>query len=213
MSAALASDPARRSRKSAEDRIADLIDVADDVVCQTRSAELSLQQVADAIGISRALVYAYFPDRFRLLDAVLARHVDWLRGAGLETAAGAGSFQNRAAACARIALDHILEHGPALELILRERDVARQLDGDALRFLRRVLARLARCAADELELDGAEALAMVEILSVIPIEAAARVRADDVPAQTAHAVCARMMAACIEAQVPQHAPNARTAKD
>lgn len=196
---------AGRSRKSADDRIVDLCRVADDVICRTRSAELSLQEVANELGISRALVYAYFPDRFRLLDAVLERHIDWLDAAGLARAAREGLLVERAVACARILLDHSVIHGQTVELVLREADVARQLDGSVQRYLRSVLRPLARRAMIELRMGPNEALALVELLSVIPLESGRRVASGTVDLETARAVTERLIRALIEAQMPTNA--------
>lgn len=196
------SNVARRARKSADDRIVDLCRVADAVICRTRSAELSLQEVANELGISRALVYAYFPDRFRLLDAVLERHIALLDAAGLDRAAREGGLMDRAVACARIILDHSMAHGPTVELVLREVDVARQLDGTVQRYLQRVMRHLARRAMIELRMGPNEALALVELLSAIPLESARRVAADGVSPDTARSVTKRLVLACIEAQVP-----------
>lgn len=202
---AAAPDKPLRSRKSADARMADLIAAADRIVNQTRSADLSLQQVVDEVGISRALVYAYFPDRFRLLDAVLAGHVARLEEAGLSRAAANGRLEERVRACARIVLHHILDHGATLELVMRDQDVARQLDGTTLRYLRRIVLVLARQAAIEMRMGGAEAMAFVELLAVIPLEAARRVQADAVRVEIAESVCDRLVRSSIAAQVPQTA--------
>lgn len=197
--------PVRRARKSADDRIVDLCRVADDVICRTRSAELSLQEVANELGISRALVYAYFPDRFRLLDAVLERHIAWLDAAGLARAARHGPLVERAVACALILLDHAVTRGQTVDLVLREADVARQLDGSVQRYLQSVLRQLGRCAMIELRMGANEALALIELLSVIPLESARRVASAGVALETARSVTERLIRDLIEAQVPTSA--------
>ena len=191
------------ARQSAEERIAGLLDVTDALIRRTRSAEISLHEVAAELGISRALVYAYFPDRYRLLDAVLARHLAWLEQAGLSAAATApGPFEPRVGACAQILLQHVVAHGATLELIMRERDVARQLDGTARRYLRRIVIALARQAVGELKMGNMEAVALVELLAVIPLEAARRVSGDGVDPEIAASVCARLVRSSVQAQVP-----------
>jgi AcrR family transcriptional regulator len=192
----------KRTRKRADDRIADLLAVADGVVQKSRSADLSLQEVADSIGISRALVYAYFADRYRLLDAVLARHVNWLEASGLSHASQSGNLVDRAVACGEIVLQHVVTRGPTLELILRERDVARQLDRGAELYLRKIVRCLAMQAAVELRMGVQEAFAFIELLSAIPQEAGRRVLQDGVDIAIAQSVSERLIRASIEAQVP-----------
>lgn len=191
-----------RSRKSADQRASDLIERADQMVNRTRSADISLQELADELSISRALVYAYFPDRFRLIDAVLARHVALLEEAGLSIAATSGPLEQRAQACARIILRHSVNHGATIELVMRDRDVVRHLDGTALRQLRRWLSAVGKRAAGELRMRRGEAMAFVELLSVIPLQAARRIVADGIQQDIAEDVCARLIRSSIGAQVP-----------
>ncbi len=192
----------RTSRKRADNRIHDLVEATDALILRTRSAEISLQDVAKEVGISRALVYAYFPDRYRLLDAVLDRHLKWLDIAGLPKAATTGGFAARIENCARIMFHHVIDRGATLDLVMRERDVARQLDGSAARYLRRILITLARRAAVELHMGNMEAMAFVELLAVIPLEAARRVQTDSIDPKIAEAICLRLVHASIRAQVP-----------
>lgn len=193
---------APRRRKRANDRIDDLCRVADAMVCRTRSAEISLQDIADELRISRALVYAYFPDRFRLLDAVLERHLGLLEAAGLSDAAKSGPLVERLVKCARILLDHSVIHGQTVELVLREADVARQLDGSVQRYLRSVLRALARQASIELRMNANEALALIELLSAVPLDVARRVETDGVSMTTAHSITERLVRSMFQAQVP-----------
>lgn len=192
----------RPSRKRADSRIHDILEATDALIVRTRSAEISLQDVANEVGISRALVYAYFPDRYRLLDAVLDRHLKWLDAAHLPDAATRGAFAERVENCAQIMLRHVIVRGGTLDLVLRERDVARQLDGSAARYLRRILITLARRAATELHMGHMEAMAFVELLAVIPLEAARRVQADGIDLRIAEEVCLRLIRASVRAQVP-----------
>jgi AcrR family transcriptional regulator len=52
-----------RSRKSAPARIAQILDVADQLVIEAGALPISMKKVGDLMGASRALVYAYFPIR------------------------------------------------------------------------------------------------------------------------------------------------------
>ena len=109
-----------RTRLSAAERKRQMVDAADYIVNRDRSADLSMREVADRAGASRALAYAYFPDRIGLLDALLEGQVDLLIDAGIVEAAARGSVTERACAVAAIYLRHVAAHGEALALVLRD---------------------------------------------------------------------------------------------
>ena len=192
----------RRTRKRAADRIDELLDAADAQLNATRSAMLSMRAVGDAAGASRALVYAYFPDQYRLLDAVLDRHLDWLREAGIEAAVASGSLQERCLAAAAIYLAHIAEHGMALEVALREVAVARQLSGAASAFRARLYHRVAALVARELRMGPNEALTLVQLLIVIPGDAGRLVHEGSLTLDEGRELTSRLVISSLEALRP-----------
>ena len=152
---------------------------------------------------SRALAYAYFPDRIGLLDALLEGQVDLLVDAGIVEAAARGSVTERACAVAAIYLRHVAAHGEALALVLRDAAVARQLNGAASRLRGRVYRALGRSVREALKMSGAEAMALIHMLVVIPEEAARQVRMGILTIAQAQALSDRLMAAAIAAQAPR----------
>jgi AcrR family transcriptional regulator len=73
-------DPVRhRTRLAREERREQILDAAVEVFSGRDPAEVTFEEIADAAGVSRALVYNYFGDRHGLLDAVYQRNVDELR--------------------------------------------------------------------------------------------------------------------------------------
>ena len=186
-----------RTRLSAAERKRQMVDAADHIVNRDRSADLSMREVADRAGASRALAYAYFPDRIGLLDALLEGQVDLLVDAGIVEAAARGSVTERACAVAAIYLRHVAAHGEALALVLRDAAVARQLNGG------RVYRALGRSVREALKMSGAEAMALIHMLVVIPEEAARQVRMGILTIAQAQALSDRLMAAAIAAQAPR----------
>lgn len=69
----LAQDPRPRRRLTPEARREQIVDAAVGLFDEHDPAELTLEEIADAAGISRALVYNYFGDRNGLLEAVYER--------------------------------------------------------------------------------------------------------------------------------------------
>lgn len=192
-----------RARRSATDRRQQMIDAANLIVNRDRSPDLSLREVADMVGASRALVYAYFPDRVRLLDAVLQQHVDRLLADGIVQAAGRGTLVQRACAVSRLYLRHVAQYGAALELVVRDEPLARQLEGAASRLRGRLYRVLARAVRLDLHMPAHEAVALVQLLAVIPEEAGKHVRMQVLTVREAEALNDRLMGAAIAAQVPR----------
>ncbi|MAL26918.1 MAG: hypothetical protein CL820_13720 [Croceicoccus sp.] len=199
----MAEKAGKRDYRTADERAAQMIDAAHAIIERERSTELSLRDVADAVGASRALAYAYFADRYRLIEAVLDRQADVLREAGIEEAAADGPFAERAGRVAAIYLDHVAQHGSVLEIVMREPEVMRELQTEASAIRSRLYRRLTRAARRDLHMPAPDALALVQLLAVIPEEAGKQQRAGHLDRAEAHRLCERLLAAGIEAQVPR----------
>ncbi|WP_294443616.1 TetR/AcrR family transcriptional regulator [uncultured Sphingomonas sp.] len=206
-----AREEARPPRKKASDRVAEMLDIVDATLNENRTANFSMKDVGAAAGASRALVYAYFDDQFQLLDALLNRHVELLCAAGLEAAAGRGTLTQCCVAAGEIYLRHIAEHGMALEIVLREKPVARQLSGRARPFRAAILRRLATLAARELAMGANEALTLVQLLAVIPGDAGRLIYEGTLSLEDGLELNSRLVATSIEALRP--APVAPTPND
>lgn len=195
--------PDRAQRRRAADRVEQMLDIADRQIDGSRAAALSMQAIGDEAGVSRALVYAYFPDQYRLVDAVLARHLAALTAAGIEQATAAGLAEDRLLAAADLYLRHIVDHGGALEYVLREPGVVRYLDGTAAAFRTRLLRRLARALRSELRLSAHEALVFAQLLEVIPSESARLVRDGQMGLEEALDLSARLIRSSLAALSPR----------
>ena len=198
-----------RSRKNASDRVAEMLDIVDATLNATRAATFSMKDVGTAAGASRALVYAYFDDQFTLLDALLDRHVDALRAAGLEAVVAQGTLTQRCIAASEVYLHHVAQRGMALEIVLREKPVARQLTGRARPFRAAILRRLATVAARELAMSVNEAVSLTQLLAVIPGDSGRLVYEGALSIDDAIEVNDRLISASIEALRPAPGRGAR----
>nr|WP_295106492.1 hypothetical protein [uncultured Caulobacter sp.] len=196
-----------RGRKSAPARIAQILDIADGLVIETSGLPISMKRVGDAMGASRALVYAYFPDADQLAEAVLERRMQWLAAAGLGAALDAGEFGARAAAGAGIYLDHVARHGPVVHVAVRDLPRARVRGGKARAHVS-AIARLARAARRDLRLSAHEALVLIELLVAIPEEAGRLVFEGALELAEAQALCARLLTSAIDSVRPRAAKSA-----
>ncbi|MGV2495635.1 TetR/AcrR family transcriptional regulator [Pelagerythrobacter aerophilus] len=192
-----------QSRMRAQDRAAMMVLEADHQINLRRSARISPNDVAAELGTSRSLVYSYFPDLNALLVAVLDRQADLLLDAGIEEAAARDDLIESAVHCAIIYLEHIARHGAAIELCLREKWLARHLDGKMKTLGARVVRTLARKVQHELHYGPREALGVVQILLAVPEEGARLVHKGDVSLETARSLCRRLIPASLEELRPQ----------
>jgi AcrR family transcriptional regulator len=71
----MAQPPRTRTRLARSERRNQIVDAAARVVRSRDPADVTFEAIADAAGVSRALLYNYFPDRQSLLDAVEERHL------------------------------------------------------------------------------------------------------------------------------------------
>jgi AcrR family transcriptional regulator len=71
----MAQPPRTRTRLARSERRDQIVDAAVEVVRSRDPADVTFEAIADAAGVSRALLYNYFPDRQSLLDAVEERHL------------------------------------------------------------------------------------------------------------------------------------------
>ncbi|GGS74908.1 TetR/AcrR family transcriptional regulator [Streptomyces griseoviridis] len=106
-----------RRRMGVEERRQQLIGVALDLFSRRSPDEVSIDEIASAAGISRPLVYHYFPGKLSLYEAALRRAADDLAGRFVESAEGPlGARLLRV--MARF-FDFVEEHGPGFSALMR----------------------------------------------------------------------------------------------
>jgi AcrR family transcriptional regulator len=138
-------EPARaRTRLAREERREQIVDAAAEVFQGRNPADVTFEEIADAAGVSRALVYNYFGDRDGVLEAVYRRNLGLLRqriGSVLVTARGRKALRELVRVNVEYAIENpagyryaagegIFNRMPDLER-RRIRSVANNLGGDA----------------------------------------------------------------------------------
>jgi AcrR family transcriptional regulator len=116
--------PRRRLRR--EERRALILDAAATVLADRDPTEVTLEEIADAAGISRALIYNYFADRSALLESFGSRVSDELAvqvGAVLSSVEG---LRAALEAAVRVHLTYAREHPRAYRLAFTGSTSARQ---------------------------------------------------------------------------------------
>ncbi|WP_460064823.1 TetR/AcrR family transcriptional regulator [Streptomyces sp. YKOK-I1] len=106
-----------RRRMGVEERRQQLIGVALDLFAQRSPDEVSIDEIAAAAGISRPLVYHYFPGKLSLYEAALKRASEDLAARFVEPAEG--PLGARLLRVMRRYFDFVDEHGPGFSALMR----------------------------------------------------------------------------------------------
>lgn len=100
-----------------EERRQQLIGVALELFSQRSPDDVSIDEIAAAAGISRPLVYHYFPGKLSLYEAALKRAADDLAGRFVEPQEG--PLGVRLLRVMRRFFDFVDEHGPGFAALMR----------------------------------------------------------------------------------------------
>ncbi|MFG2130536.1 TetR/AcrR family transcriptional regulator [Streptomyces sp. NPDC048751] len=106
-----------RRRMSVEERRQQLIGVALELFSRRSPDEVSIDEIASAAGISRPLVYHYFPGKLSLYEAALQRASEDLAGRFAEPRVG--PLGTRLLRVMRRYFDFVDEHGPGFAALMR----------------------------------------------------------------------------------------------
>ncbi|AQS69919.1 TetR/AcrR family transcriptional regulator [Streptomyces pactum] len=106
-----------RRRMGVEERRQQLIGVALDLFSRRSPDEVSIDEIASAAGISRPLVYHYFPGKLSLYEAALQRASDDLAARFVEPRQG--PLGARLLRVMGRYFDFVDEHGPGFSALMR----------------------------------------------------------------------------------------------
>jgi AcrR family transcriptional regulator len=106
-----------RRRMGVEERRQQLIGVALELFARRSPDEVSIDEIAAAAGISRPLVYHYFPGKLSLYEAALQRAAQDLASRFEEP--HEGSLGGRLLRVMRRFFDFVDEHGPGFSALMR----------------------------------------------------------------------------------------------
>ncbi|OWV34367.1 hypothetical protein B5C34_13465 [Pacificimonas flava] len=183
-------------RKRSEDRISEIVDLAERQIRDHATVELSMNDISGALGVSRALIYAYFEDQNALIDSVLKRELDRLASAGLLACAEESNILSAAGDAALIYMRHVATHGPTLHIILREVPHTSLVLGQLVRR-NLMLGRFARRLHRSYHMAIREAIVAVEMLSAVPEELGRQLGRGELSPADADVTCRRLVEASL----------------
>jgi len=113
-----------RTRLPPEARIAEIMDHCAAIVSTDGVAAVTMETVSKAAGISKSLVYSYFPSTTELLKKVLLREWEVMQKKQLMAAEDAHTFDQLVRSVTREYLKHIEERGVLIHRLQSEPSVS-----------------------------------------------------------------------------------------
>ncbi|WP_304168580.1 TetR/AcrR family transcriptional regulator [Phenylobacterium aquaticum] len=193
---------AQGSRLPAEARRRQIVEAAARLVLDQGFLPLPPERLAEATGVSKALIYGYFPDQHALFNALMARQFAALEAEGLDAVSRDPSFETAAMGCAELYFRHVCAHGPVIHVVLRDLYMARRLDPKVAAVRDRVIRRLARHVRRDLHLPPDETVAAITLVTTIPEDAGRLVWQGDLSPEGGLELCRRLTAAALAALRP-----------
>lgn len=184
--------PPRRGRRLApEARRSFLLETAAGMVLEQGFLPLSVQDLAKAARVSKALVYRYFPEAPDLYNALLLERVEGLLAAGLESRTEPADIAEAYYRC-------VAANGPLIQIILRDRFMAGRVASPIAAVRDRVARRLARKLRQELGVSLREAVASVAIGMTMPEECGRLAYQGDLDLERGAAMCRELVLGVID---------------
>ena len=119
---------AARRRLSPEARQEEILDEAARIVLVEGVSAVSMERLGREAGVSKALVYAYFPNRIDLLSALLLREYRHFQTQSRRLLHEVEGFRAIVEATTAAWLDHIAERGPLISRLMNEPEIARAIE-------------------------------------------------------------------------------------
>ncbi|MFO6448387.1 TetR/AcrR family transcriptional regulator [Erythrobacter sp. NE805] len=151
----------RRTRLAPEERRSLILDSAAEMIAQGGIAALTMDAIGRAAGVSKSLVYNYFPNLQMLMSELLERELKRLRRLQREAIGAADTFEGMVRATTHVYLSYIEERGLIIERLQQEPSVSDHHDPTeygrdaAVEFLAQIVERhfdlppeVARAATD-----------------------------------------------------------------
>jgi TetR/AcrR family transcriptional regulator, fatty acid biosynthesis regulator len=120
----------KRTRLTPEVRRDQILDRAAELVLSDGLAAISMEGVARATGVSKGLVYNYFPDRQALFAALLQREQRDLNDRGMRSALAASDFPDLIRRTTGLYLRQTEARGALIAALLADPGVARLMEAE-----------------------------------------------------------------------------------
>lgn len=195
MTVAASPAPARRKRTrlTPQARRTEILDDAARRVLDHGISAINMEQLARDAGISKSLVYTYFPSRDALLAALLHREQTDLRDRGMRTALHARTFSELIRQTTRLYLEQTRDRGALIEALLADPSVARLMEQENRRERDQTVRYFVRASRREYGLALGLAVPAVQMLMRITGQAGALVADGSLSVDAAEEMCVQLI--------------------
>ena len=182
----------KRTRLAPEVRKSLILDHAANVIAAEGVSALSIERLGREAGVSKSLVYAYFPSMKEVLQTLLKREYRHLRKLQVEAAESAETLEQLVRRITRAYLVYIEERGLILDRLAAEPSVADH--GDPTEYNRdQAVKYVAQLFCDNFDIDMEVATQVVDISYGMPAAAGHLLTRKDVSRQTVEDITVAML--------------------
>lgn len=198
----------RRQRLAPRERAGQILDFASRLIIEEGLTELSMERLGREAGISKALIYNYFPNRNDLLRALLEREMDILRERQLAQIRAATGFRDLVQRTTRTYVAQVKERGALLQRLWAEPAVARSVADQNGRKREEALRFMVQQVVKTYELPVDVATSAVDMGMAMTEAAAQHLPSSHNDVDFATHVCVSLLIGGLEALAREHAQPA-----
>lgn len=183
----------KRTRLAPDVRRAQILDTCARLILAEGLHAVSMERLARDLGISKGLVYNYFPTRDAVLAALMHREQAELQARGMAGALESVSFADLIRQTTRIYLQHTLDRGALIAALLSDPSVAQLMEDDSRRDRDQTMRYFVRAVRREFGLPLATAIVVVDMLSALTDQAGRLVGQGQVDVDAATEMCVELI--------------------
>lgn len=165
---------AARRRLAPQDRIEQILNCAGQLIMDGGLTEISMERLGRDAGVSKALIYNYFPNLNDLLRTLLEREIEHLRERSIEVISGCTDFPTLIRETTRMYIEHIATRGSLQQRLWQEPLVARAVADKSLHSKDEAMRYLVKQVRKEYDLPLQVAIAAVGMQMAMTEAAAQR---------------------------------------
>ncbi|MDO8801964.1 TetR/AcrR family transcriptional regulator [Phenylobacterium sp.] len=181
-----------RTRLTPAARRDQILDVAARVIVQEGLQAATMERLARAAHVSKALVYTYFATRDGLLGALLQREQADLGDRGMAAALRAETFPDLIAQTTRHYLEHVRDRGPLIAALLADPSTAALMEAESRINRDQTIRYLVRATRRAYGLPLAPAIVAVDMLMGATGRAGSRVADGELEIEDAVNLCVQI---------------------
>ena len=183
----------KRTRLAPEARRDQILDEAARLILDEGLFAVSMERLARDVGISKGLVYNYFPTRDALLSVLLNRAQTELRDRGMASAFDAASYVDLIRKTTRLYLEHARDRGALIAALLSDPTVAKMMEAENQADRDQTMRYFVRATRLEFDLSLPLAIAVVETLSALTDRAGKLVAEGHIDVDSATEMCVELI--------------------